>query len=117
MAKITKTEFENYNKQFLSIFARMMATSEFKNESKEEQEKLKNFFGLLLDRIQLGNIPALYGSCKMVEDVLNEDVSTIKRRTKEHIIARGYYNPASPLTLAEFRERTKKLGYENFRKL
>ena len=46
MAKITKTEFENYNKQFLSIFARMMATSEFKNESKEEQEKLKNFFFL-----------------------------------------------------------------------
>ncbi|KLL03701.1 MAG: hypothetical protein MRERV_35c041 [Mycoplasmataceae bacterium RV_VA103A] len=117
MSKITKQEFENYNKQFLSIFARVMDTSEFKNESKEEQEKYKKFFGLLLGRIQLGNILALYSSCEMAKDVLNEDVSTIKRRVKEHIIARGYYNPAAPLTLAEFRERRKKLGYKNFREL
>ncbi|CAG8514517.1 7817_t:CDS:1 [Racocetra fulgida] len=117
MSKITKQEFENYNKQLFSIFARMMATSEFQNASKEEQERCEKFFGLLLDQIQSGNIFALCASCKMAEDVLNEDVSTIKRRAKEHIIARGYYNPASPLTLAEFRERKKKLGYEKFGKL
>ncbi|CAG8503393.1 5431_t:CDS:1 [Paraglomus occultum] len=117
MAKITKQEFENYHQEFLSAFSRIMCTSEFKSMGKEDQEKIEKIFGLLLNEIQSGNILALYGSCEEVEGKLNEDYSAIKRRVKEHIIARGYYNPASPLSLAEFRERMKKRGWKNFKEL
>lgn len=117
MAKITKQEFENYGEDFFSIFVRAMGTSEFKDASKEEQEKVKKLLGLLLSQIKIGNIFALYVSCEMAEGVLNEDFSAIKRRAKEHIIARGYYNPVSPLTLTEYRERKKKRGWEKWDEL
>ncbi|MEG7979186.1 MAG: hypothetical protein NY202_04795 [Mollicutes bacterium UO1] len=113
MTKITKQEFENYSNQFLSTFVRLMNTSEFKSDSEDEQE----MFGLLLSQIKSGNIFALCISCEMVEFSLKEDFSAIKNRAKEHIVARGYYNPASPLTLSEFRARRKKLGCENFEEL
>ena len=33
-----------------------------------------------------------------------------KSKVKEHIIARGYYTPSSPLSLIEYRERINKRG-------
>lgn len=110
MSKITKQEFENYNKQFLPIFARMMKTPEFKSESEKGQEKITDLLGFSLNEIKSGNIAALYNACKLAKEVLKEDFSAIERRVKEHILARGYYNPTSPLTLAEFRERRNKMG-------
>src|SRR4051812_2708245 len=113
MAKITQQEFENYSESFLSIFVRLMKIPEFQNESEEEKEKGEKMFGLMLTEIEKGNILALWVSCLMAEDALKEDYSAIKSKSKEHIIARGYYNPTSPLTFAEFRERRNKQGWKN----
>ncbi|MCE8164012.1 MAG: hypothetical protein I3274_07480 [Candidatus Moeniiplasma glomeromycotorum] len=110
MNKITSTEFETYHKKFRSFFLRMTEMPEFQKQSKEEQEKSYKFLGLLLNEIDSGNVVVLYSACEFVENILKEeDLSPIKNRAKEHIIARGYYNPLHPLNLTEYRERIAKI--------
>src|SRR4051794_6471671 len=108
MAKITSAEFKSYERKFFPLFVRLMDTPDFKSQNNEEQEKLRKLLGLTLNHIELGNICALWDALSVVEIGLGEDLSVIKSRVKEHIIARGNYNPDSPLTLAEFRERKDK---------
>src|SRR3954466_13670357 len=98
MAKITKREFENYSKQFLTVFARLTKFSEFESLSEDKKEEERKILALILNGIERGNVFALNTACLMGESLLKEDFSTIKSKVKEHIIARGYYNPTSPLT-------------------
>ena len=116
MSKITPSEFENYGQKFHELSIRAMVDTEIAEESEEEKIKARKFFSLIVVEVKGGSVFALAAGCDFFEKLLKKDLSAIKKRVKEHIIARGNYNPASPLSLTEWRERKEEKGWKNFRK-
>ncbi|RIA93348.1 hypothetical protein C1645_735632 [Glomus cerebriforme] len=114
MGKITTTEFESYGQKFFPLFVRLLERPDFKALDETERKQIESLLGFILSQIKLENVWMLFAASELVEKGLKEDLSAIKKRVKEHIVARGNYNPASPLSLAEFREiKKQRVNYQS----
>jgi hypothetical protein len=129
--KLTPLELEKWSKFYLDYFNGFMTSPAYTNSSVSEQEKAKKLASLIYSQIKLGNtLTILFFADNLINtlkllpadaDIHNlrhpdidnltyeEYLTNIKKRVKEHHIARGYYNPNNPLSLATFNQKVKNI--------